>query len=255
MPSNLLYCTLVGLAFSVAVAVENNPTGDPIAAEGALDKHALHLEGRTQVPLNVWLARPNSAPHAQDSVAVADMLFNDSGVGVEFIRSAKIRPVPARYEIRGDCDLLPLPDDVFVAGELNVYFVADEVINAHGLNCRNDRNVIFIGQHEMDDTLAHEIGHAFGLNDDGCRAGGCSESYHGHPNDLPSFDRFGSANVMSRGNSGRSRFTAGQALRMNLHAGSMLNVNGHREGPTRNCPGDLTNEECPPLDWSGEMLE
>ena len=217
------------------------------------------LKKRIRVPLNVWLGRRNAAIHARNSIAVADEVFNRSRVGVELSRSVRMRPLPSNDLVRDGCDGAPFTDAAYVKGELNVYFVSDDVIKQNGLNCRNDRNVIFIGRHEMDDILAHELGHAFGLNNDGCRefrgVGRCSEAYSGHPNDLPNFDSFGVENVMSLGNSGTLSFTPGQAIRMNLHSGSMLNVNGHRRGPTRDCPGDLANAECPALDWPGEDLE
>jgi len=217
------------------------------------------LKRRIRVPLNVWLGRRNAAIHARNSIAVADEVFNRSRVGVELSRSIRTRALPSIELVRDGCEGAPFTNAAYVKGELNVYFVSDDVIKQNGLNCRNDRNVIFIGRHEMDDILAHELGHAFGLNNDGCREfrgdGRCSEAYSGHPNDLPNFDSFGVENVMSLGNSGTLSFTPGQAIRMNLHSGSMLNVNGHRKGPTRDCPGDLANEECPALDWPGEALE
>lgn len=223
------------------------------------DEQRVVLRKRVRVPLNVWLGRSNAAIHARKSIAFADEVFDRSRVGVEFSRSVRMRSMPSDDLVRDGCDGAPFTDAVYVTGELNVYFVSDDVIKQNGLNCRNDRNVIFIGRHEMDDILAHELGHAFGLNNDGCReyrgSERCSPAYAGHPNDLADYDSFGVENVMSLGNSGTLSFTAGQAIRMNLHAGSMLNVNGHRRGPTRNCPGDLTNEKCPALDWPGEMLE
>ena len=109
---------------------------------------------------------------------------------------------------------------------------------------KGDANVTFIGGNANLATLAHEIGHAFGL-----RPG----DQGGHTNNLQGFDE---NNVMWGGGSqARSHFSLGQAFRMNTQAdewgGTMLIANGLRPGPRRACPPQTTSDICPPLALDG----
>jgi hypothetical protein len=145
---------------------------------------------------------------------------------------------------------------------LNIYYVKNITIppemaspglqDTPGLNCdhfgdgdiKGDANITFIGGSANLASLAHEIGHAFGL-----RPG----NQGGHTNSLKGF---GPDNVMWGGGSPtRSHFSLGQAFRMNTQSdewgGTMLIANGLRPGPGRACPPLRTSDICPPLalDW------
>jgi hypothetical protein len=113
-----------------------------------------------------------------------------------------------------------------------------------GVNCKDNRSVIFIGPAANLATLAHEFGHAFSL------FGDKEEGGHSDP-----ADGFDDRNVMAGGGSAaRSRLSLGQAFRFNVDKRSWLNENEVREGPTRLCPAKQPSGPdrlCPPvsLDW------
>jgi hypothetical protein len=114
----------------------------------------------------------------------------------------------------------------YQAGRLNVYYV-DGAFTA--LNCIYDRNVSVVGTQANNQSLAHEFGHAFSL---------------GHTNNIASIPN---TNVMHGGGAGRTNFTEAQCFRCNVNTTSVLNTNGVRTGPTRNCPDGTSSDRCPDL--------
>ncbi len=184
-------------------------------------------------PLTVWIMRgtfANTNARLTTDRARASQLFNTMGVGT-------IVSTPAINDATGDADTAGLLDadcdDAanlrsrigFTAGRLNVYYLDDP--GARGWWCGN--NTIIIGSGADNESLAHEIGHAFTLDHTNTVAG------------IPS------TNLMITGGTGRNSITKGQAFRCNLNPSSTMNTNGTRTGITRNCPDGTTSTTCPSL--------
>jgi hypothetical protein len=151
----------------------------------------------------------------------------------------------------------------YTPNTLNIYYVENITLPRElarpdwpyppGLNCdrfgdgdiKGDANITFISGNGSLATLAHEIGHAFGL---------VPGIEGGHTTGLQGFDP---NNVMWTStnptqNNMRSHFSLGQAFRTNTQADGRLIANGLRPGPRRACPPLTTSDICPPLalDWS-----
>jgi hypothetical protein len=135
-------------------------------------------------------------------------------------------------------------DGLYVKDQLNVYYGP---VTATGQSCK-DRNMVLIGPGAYDTTLAHELGHALSLHG--------NELDWGHSNQVPGMTP---ANIMWVGDSqARTHFTLGQVFRFNVNKVSVLNKNGPRLGPERDCapkpPATAPDPdfECPglALDWS-----
>jgi hypothetical protein len=133
---------------------------------------------------------------------------------------------------------------LYVKDQLNVYYGP---VTVTGQSC-DDRNMVLVGPVANNTTLAHELGHALSLHG--------AELEWGHSNDVPGMTP---ANIMWVGNSQvRTHFSLGQAFRFNVNKLSMLNKNGPRQGPERDCPPKPSETapepdfECPglALDWS-----
>lgn len=155
----------------------------------------------------------------------------------------------------------------YVANALNIYYVnVDKAWS--GRNCaiadvpfscitnawppyfvKADANITFIGTTESLTTLAHEIGHAYGLRPAVC---------HGHTEGVPGF---GADNIMWTGSTLlRTTFKLGQVFRMNTHAddwgGTMLIPNNSTEPGlsgrvAQPCFPNVSSPACPLLemDW------
>jgi hypothetical protein len=135
----------------------------------------------------------------------------------------------------------------FTAGQLNVYYLP-HADGYRGETCQLSpncpvqppnqnpvANMILVNTDSHDDeTLAHEIGHTFSL---------C----HIRDPTWPKPPVISYTNLMRSAFGSRDRITTGQLFRANLNAGSSLNVNGHRAGPTRACADSSSSARCPPL--------
>jgi hypothetical protein len=233
------------------------------------DIHTITMQPIINVPVSVWIANAGAAAQAQDDIDNANLIYGQKNkVGVQFVPtfhdvSANVTAVGtignwcnAIGAIRGSAWYTP--------NTLNIYYVNDvkpppswPASSVPGFNCdrfgdgsiAGDANITFIGTLLGNAaTLAHEIGHAFGL-----RPG----NQGGHSNDPPGQPGFGNNNVMWAGGlPTRDHFSLGQAFRMNTQGdqwgGTMLIANGLRPGPGRSCPPLNTSDICPPLalDWS-----
>lgn len=202
-----------------------------------------YLPPLLQVPVTVWLLRAGVQPQeqvdeAQCDIAQAEMLYNNSNCGVGFDAFFRFEDTNQNAVNLVGTDENSLNDDAwlnnltasafFTAGQLNVYYVNGAFT---GANSRKNRNVIMIGTMANNQTLAHEVGHAFSLD---------------HTNTI---NTIGTDNVMHAGGTNRTNFTEGQCFRCNVNRPSMLNVNGVRTGPTRNCHDDPHRPTtCPSLD-------
>jgi hypothetical protein len=229
------------------------------------DVHTITLRPIIEVPVRVWLATTGAGAAAEAHVDRANRIYRRNKVGVQFVATYKdvSDDAAAVQKIGNSCNAIGAIRDSawYMPKTLNIYYVDDVInppelrppANSRGLTCdrfgddtiKADANIIFIGKVADRATLAHEIGHAFGLRPgyDG-----------GHTNGLWGFD---DRNVMwGSGGDERDRFTLGQVFRMNTQfdewGGSMLIANGLRPGPGRACPPRFESDRCPPLalDWS-----
>jgi len=236
------------------------------------DIHTITMQPIIPVPVSVWIARTGTGAaeagdRAHEEFERANDIYRQNKVGVKFV------PTPhsvsdnatAVATIGNSCNAIgAIRSSVWYTQKtLNIYYVNDvkspaDQSSVQGLNCdrfgdghiKGDANITFIGKLADIATLAHEIGHAFGLRpgDDG-----------GHTNGLWGFDE---RNIMwGLGGPKRDRFTLGQVFRMNTQldewGGSMLIANGLKQGPGRACPPRFEGDRCPPLalDWSRAQEE
>jgi hypothetical protein len=239
------------------------------------DVNTVTMQPIIDVPVSVWLARTGEDAPAETreralvEVANANFIYRRNKVGVHFVATVHDVSDDATAKIGNSCNTIgAIRDSVWYTPKtLNIYYVNDVIsppelfplpTNVPGLNCdrfgdgkiKGDANITFIGKSADLATLAHEIGHAFGL-----RPGNAG----GHTNGLWGFDE---RNVMwGHGGAQRDRFTLGQVFRMNTQVdewgGSMLIANGLRPGPGRACPPQFNSDRCPPLalDWSRPQEE
>jgi len=227
------------------------------------------------VPLSVWIANAAAAEKAPLDVANATWIYRKNKVGVQFVPTYHLVSTEPRAvaTIGKSCDSISWirRSAWYTPNTLNIYYVENitpppalaalpGAQHLHGLNCdrfgdgniKGDANITFIRTRANLASLAHEIGHAFGL-----RPG----PQGGHTNNNVSGS--GSNNVMwndrynGRFADTRDHFSLGQAFRMNTQfdewGGTMLIANGLRPGPSRACPPLIPPSDiCPPLalDWS-----
>ena len=219
--------------------------------DGCGDTVNVDLRPPLQVPVSVWLVRRKAAPEAAAAMAHAREVYHRNKTGIAFTtRVVDIsNRIQATRATTGGCKSVnSLRQSAFYEPKhINVYYVDKPwPVSAFytGQNCKNHREVIFIGPAANVATLAHEFGHAFSL------FGGKKEM--GHTEDVEGFD---DDNVMAGGGSpSRSHLSLGQAFRFNVDPRSWLNVKSLRSGPTHPCPARQPAEpdsRCPrlQLDW------
>jgi len=254
----------------------------PVTAwtDATTDHYSATLHPIVDVPVNLWIVDTASgaAAKAESDLDRANVLYASNKVGVHFAKSTKAVPaagagvilaglVPNAAGTDFQCASLAAiqASAYYVANQLNIYYVAISAtstgqpftgrncaIQATPQDCNNpqadpggDGNITFVSTAANRATLAHEIGHAFGL-----RPGPCG----GHTNDVPGFT---SRNIMWAGGDGnRDRFSLGQVFRMNMQrdvwGGTMLIKNNLVPAArARECPMLLTSPQCPALktDW------
>lgn len=207
------------------------------------NRFVARLDNLLRAPMTIWIMRQPfsiTASRAEMDVSRADTVFNTSNCGIDFQR-IPFNSVDSTNDPDTD-DLLDancgqaaaLRNRLgFTAGQLNVYYLDDP--GARGWWCGN--NTIIVGSGADNETLSHEIGHAFSL---------------GHTNNVD-FDEngvndFPSTNIMWGGSLGRQKFSESQCFRMNVNTNSTLNTNGVRSGVTRTCSDATISDQCP---WLG----
>jgi hypothetical protein len=218
-----------------------------------------------EVPVSVWIANQDAWDLAPSEIDNATHIYRQNKVGVQFVATYQNVSSDARAlaTIGKSCDSIGWirRSAWYTPNTLNIYYVKRITLppelgggGANGLTCdrfgdgdiKGDANIIFIGPSPDSATVAHEIGHAFGLRPG--NAGGHTGALEGMPRN----------NVMCTSNcvAPRDHFSLGQAFRMNTQSdewgGTMLIANGLRPGPGRACPPLTTSNICPSLtlDWS-----
>jgi hypothetical protein len=230
----------------------------PAWTDDANDQRSVTLKPVIDVPVRVWIVKPDARDEATDHMAKANLLFEQNRVGVEFkptyrrVTGEAVEAIEQGFRVDDDksmhCQNLRRVQQsgFYERGALNVYYSNQ---GGTGKICAKKRdggdpNIIYIGTFANRATLAHEFGHAFGLRpgDEG-----------GHTENDPAFT---DGNIMNTDGKGRRHhFSAGQVFRMNTHDdefnGTMLIKNGQRDRTGRKCPPLKTNADCPPLeaDW------
>jgi hypothetical protein len=226
----------------------------------------LTLAGDPQaIELNIFIA---SGQHQADGWARADLrraslAYRRNRVGVTFAES-KFVPAGAltAAEIGTIGDGCSHADEIrrnfpqYDATRLNVFYVAqidgDEWL--HGYNCFDQKvpkpNIIFISlASRAYNTLAHELGHALGLQ---------FSTGHTGSEDVAEIDGFGPTNIMWGGLSSsqaksQKHFSLGQAYRMNADGHSWLHASKSGPAgaalPARPChpSGPANRTPCPAL--------
>lgn len=193
-----------------------------------------------RVPVTFWMTGMAGKDAVKETIltvhlAKANDLLRTSMTGLELVADESTGGVPAV----GDADAIPGAATAIGTGcdnvasikanaaiydptRLNVYYVNDESGAANGYTCGGSGglNIIFVywgGGKPKVGTLAHEIGHALGLD----------RPDWGHTNILGGFykDATGERlNVMYSLADTPSYFSVGQAAQMNLGVESFLNV-------------------------------
>lgn len=237
------------------------------------DVRTVALDPPIKAGLHIWVPDDQTKALAEEHAQRAQDLFLDNRVGVHFVWNVrKLSDVPNAPPNALDLVAAGLSDDAldcldlasiraqpfYVPNALNVYYVDKGFA---GRNCaiksvpttcvtsatppdyvRADANITFIGRGANLTTLAHEIGHAFGLRPAQC---------DGHTNGVAGF---GPDNIMWAGGNSvpRTSFTLGQAFRMNTHGddwgGTMLIPNNIPERVPRPCFPNQSDGACPRLD-------
>ena len=224
--------------------------------------------------LNVWITDETYRADAEDAAQKAHDLFIDNRVGVNLVWTVRnVTTVPnappnavdivnagVGDDLFADClDLASIQHQPFyVANTLNVYYVNKPWT---GRNCaikvvpglcitspsppfvKADANITFIGTDSNPTTMAHELGHAYGMRPASGPGG------HVGPPDFPA------ANIMfpsgSTSTVPRSLLTLGQVFRMNIHSdgwgGSMMLQNNTTGRSPRPCFPQLFDAACPQL--------
>jgi hypothetical protein len=229
------------------------------------DIRTITMKPIIDVPVSVWIANQDASDRAPSDMDNASQIYRKNKVGVQFVATYHNVSSDARAvaTIGKSCDSIGWirRSTWYTPNTLNIYYVKRITLppelgggGANGLTCdrfgdgdiKGDANIIFIGPNPDRATVAHEIGHAFGLRPG--NVGGHTGGLEGMPQN----------NVMCTSNcvAPRDHFSLGQAFRMNTQAdewgGTMLIANGLRPGPGRACPPLTTSNMCPPLalDWS-----
>jgi hypothetical protein len=213
-----------------------------------------------RVPLVIWVAAPvpSGTNKPLDDLKDAAVLFSDNRAGIDFdtsssaVRSAT--SMAAQQTIGYGCATATgLPGSAYyIEARLNVYYVDHIDPNlARGWTCvdRSEAGIIYVSMNDrVNTTLAHEIGHALGLQ----------IPFDGHTDPINALDQ---SNLMwsLQDVVVRDKVTLGQAYRLNAERLSWLNGSaGLRPGqPTRDCGCNPFHADvCPvlPRDGAGAVV-
>ena len=198
------------------------------------------VDGPRVVKLALWYLTRDSGGQCRavdvSDVDKASQLYNANRVGIVFDYGAPqpacddLTLKPQGYLGAYDCPGTGLHPSHFTGGIINVYYVPALAPYVRGIYCSgSDPNVILISEGDYSETtLAHELGHAFGLTHTYDALGDVGGEWF-----TPG--AFTSDNLMWSDYVVRTSFSLGQAFRINMEQISMLNLDQIRKGPTRQC--------------------
>jgi hypothetical protein len=228
-----------------------------------------------EIKVDVYLVASDSRGEAwaRSDLLRARTVFDNNRAGLTFVEGnfrTSSSLTPAEVDVIGnDCtqaDALKL-SSLYADDRINVYFVdaigGDRGETPRGFNCFETGragnvdgapNIIYISMHRhTPTTLAHELGHAFGLRGSAGHTGAGPDEISEEEAYIPGFE---STNIMWTGVDAdkaraKKHFSLGQVFRMSADERSWLNRNAQSSGgPTaRRChPSGVDNERpCPPL--------
>jgi hypothetical protein len=207
------------------------------------NRQSLTLSDRRLGDVTIWIMQPPFSDTEARAIADldrADAVFNGSNCGITFAPSnftVNAEQDPGDPILNANCgNAANLRSQIgFTENNLNVYYLNDP--GARGWWCP-DEEVLIVGGTADNETLSHELGHAFSL--------GHTDGNGGSPVDFDGDGTadFSTSNIMWGGATGRDTFSEGQCFRMNLNPSSALN-----DGVgTRNCPDATISRQCP---WLG----
>lgn len=226
-----------------AVFAQNNAmqfaTPVNVWTNAATDTETVNMAAVIQVPVTAWVLQgpfAQTQTQANNDVARANQLYNTMQAGVGFapvtMNNATGNPNAAGL-LNGSCaNAAQFSQQIgFANGQLNVYYISVVAGGNRGQWCGGGNpNMMFVGASISDnESLSHEIGHAFSL---------------GHTNLIAGIP---ATNLMVTGGVNRNSVTTGQSFRVNVNSNSQLNANGNRNGPARTCPDATTSNTCPSL--------
>jgi hypothetical protein len=236
------------------------------------DVHTVTLDPLIEVPVHIWVVDDATKATAQQHIDRAEFLYRENMVGLQLVPT--IRKLS---DVSSESDAFQTVRDginnagntcldgidviktkpFYTAKTLNVYYVDKQFT---GKNCAikespfpcptnpssfdaGDANITFVGIQANPTTVAHEIGHAFGLRPAAC---------DGHTEGVTTIAK---DNLMCTGttcNPDRTTFTPGQVFRMNTHTdfwgGTMLIPNNIPGRTPRACAPNTADKLCPALE-------
>lgn len=241
------------------------------------DIRTIKLDPLIDAALNIWVTTDEQKAAAEDHAQKAQDLFIENRVGVRLVwkvrKLSDVQEAPSNAaeivhaglsdDQFADCDgLAPIRAQPFyIAKTLNVYYVdrpqlagrncAIKVVPMDQDTCftsaqedavRADANITFIGNRADPTTLAHELGHAYGLRPISCGA-------HTTGPDFP--DNMMTPDDDANTAAARTKFTLGQVFRMNTQkddwGGTMLIPNNIPARVPRPCFPRQSDAACPKL--------
>jgi len=238
------------------------------------DLHTVTLQPLKDVAVHIWVfddANPTVAQQrvdtAQQHIDLATQIYGDQRAGVRFVPTIRKVASSDQQTVRNGINSNGTTclnvatfngTGFYTPNTLNVYYV-DKTFR--GKNCAiapspplctsdattyppGDANITFIGTTAATTSLAHEIGHAFGLRPAAC---------DGHTENRTDIATDNLMNAL--GADERKTLTLGQIFRMYTHddawGGSMLLKNNIPGGVGRSCVPNVYGATCPELsvDW------
>jgi hypothetical protein len=228
------------------------------------------LKPARDLHIAVWVVENVlTVSQVESEVLVTRSLFVDLGTGLLLhanVQAFLPSPLPgalANLDDWASCDLVPKLIDPMITklydpAKINVYYVrgfSPSAGSPMGLTCfgtpYNHPNIIFV---DGDVTsapyaLAHELGHALGLQRSASIPGSGGSTYPGHSNELDLDPYLRSDNLMQSGATFVGQITVGEIYRMHFDQLSWL---WHGKAPAGGYPRECQNSpvtggKCPPL--------
>ena len=224
-----------------------------IWTDSLTDEHIMNLPTMFRAPVAVWIVINESGAQerAERDMANANFIYNDQKVGFAFDATYANALPAASFANKGCAASNQIrASNFFRPDRINVYYIDNwtdpDLVRGEACwigppdNKPSSPGLIFVNRWAPPDTLAHEFGHVFSLDDLAALPQAVTNG-------------IGTNNIMAGWTPGiiRSEFTIGQSFRMNVNSISMINVNGVRVGwgirGNPPCFDATTSNRCPAL--------